>query len=108
MALLNNPFKPILKQIPAPFKNKYFVTLVLFFIWMIFFEKRDFLTIYKLQQSIHKMEQDKTYYENQIVEAKKDQLDILNNKEKYAREHYYMKKNDEDVFIIVEEPAKNY
>ena len=108
MALLNNPLKPILKKVPVPFNNKYFLTLLMFFIWMIFFEKRNFLTIYKLQQSITKLEEDQSYYEAQIIAANKDKMDIKDNKEKYAREHYFMKKSDEDVFIIVNKEKNSY
>lgn len=103
MAIRNNPFKPFLKKIPTPLRNKYFLVLVVFFGWLIFFDTHDVLTQWRLQQSLHKLEQDKIYYEEKIEEVKKDKRDIENNKEKFAREHYYMKKSNEDVFIIVEE-----
>ena len=103
MAIRNNPFKPILKQIPAPVRNAYFVIMVLFFFWMIFFDKHDFLTQWRLQSSLDKLEQDKVFYEEKIEEVRDDIKDVERNKEKFARENYYMNKNNEDVFIIVEE-----
>ncbi len=103
MAIRNNPFKPFIKKIPAPLRNFYFLTLVLFFGWLIFFDKHDVLTQGRLQQSINKLETDRLYYKDRIDQVEEDRLDIEINKEKFAREHYYMKKDDEDVFIIVEE-----
>lgn len=103
MAVRNNPFKPILKMIPAPIRNRYFVVLVLGAAWIIFFDKHDVMTQWKLNQSLNELEADKSYYEVQIEQVRKDKGDLENNKEKFAREHYYMKKENEDVFIFVEE-----
>ncbi len=102
MAVRNNPFKPIIKQIPAPLRNKYFLVLTVFIAWMIFFDKHDVLTQWKLQQTLNKMEQDKAYYKVKIQETWQDKQDLENNKEKFAREHYYLQKDNEDVFIIVD------
>ncbi|MFT4663639.1 MAG: cell division protein DivIC [Polaribacter sp.] len=103
MAVRNNPFKPILKMIPAPLRNRYFVVLVLGAAWIIFFDKHDVMTQWKLNQSLNNLEADKSYYKVQIEKVKKDKEDLNTNKEKFAREHYFMKKDKEDVFIFVEE-----
>ncbi len=103
MALRNNPFKPLVRQIPAPFRNKYFLVLAVFITWMIFFDKHDILTQWQLQQTLNKMEEDKAYYESKLQEAWQHKQDIETNKEKFARENYYLQKEHEDVFIIVEE-----
>ncbi len=103
MAVRNNPFKPILKMIPAPVRNRYFVVLVLGAAWIIFFDKHDVMTQWKLNQSLNELEADKSYYKVQIEQVKKDKEDLETNKEKFAREHYFMKKDKEDVFIFVEE-----
>ena len=103
MAVRNNPFKPLIKQIPAPLRNKYFLVLAVFITWMIFFDKHDVLTQWQLQQTLNKMQEDKAYYKEKIEETWQDKQDIENNKEKFAREHYYLQKDREDVFIIVDE-----
>jgi len=103
MANIKNPFPKLLKQIPAPFKNRYFVVLIIFMAWMIFFDRHDILTQYKLQQTLTRLEVDKEYYQEKIEQAKADRRDIIQNKEKFAREHYHMQKSDEDVFIFVDE-----
>ena len=102
MAVRNNPFKPIIKQIPAPLRNKYFLVLTIFIAWMIFFDKHDMLTQWQLQQTLNKMEEDKNYYDEKIRETWQDKQDLESNKEKFAREHYNLQKDNEDVFIIVE------
>ncbi len=76
---------------------------ILFLAWMVFFDKHDVLTQFKLQSSQERLKADKAYYEKKIEEAKADKEDIERNEEKFAREHYYMHKDDEDIFIFVEE-----
>jgi len=60
-------------------------------------------TQYQLQQSLNKLKSDKTFYEEKIKEVRQEALDIEQNKEKFAREKYFMKKKNEDVFVIVRE-----
>jgi len=103
MALRNNPFKPIINQIPAPFRNKYFLVLILFFGWLIFFDKHDILTQYQLQSTLNELERDKVFYSEKKDNIEKDTEDIEKTKEKFAREHHFMKKPGEDVFIFVTE-----
>ena len=102
MAVRNNPFKPFTKAIPAPLKNKYFLITTIFVAWMIFFDKHDVLTNWQLQQTLNKMEEDRAYYRAKIREAHQDRVDVENNKEKFAREKYYLQKSNEDVFIMVD------
>ena len=97
-----NPLQPLLDQIPKPLRNKYFLVLAFFFFWMIFVDKHDFLTQWRLQRAVDQMQYEKEQYIEKIEKAKKDRLDLEVNKEKFAREQYYMKKSNEDVFIIEE------
>ncbi len=96
-----DPIQVFLKQIPAPFKNRYFVILILVFGWMVFFDKHDLLTQWQLSGSVERLEFDKVYFENEIKDVRKDLLNLELNQEKFAREKYYMQKPNEDVFIIV-------
>ena len=95
-----NPFSSIMNTIPAPMRNRYFLVLALFFAWMIFFDRHDLLTQWKLSKSVEKLERDKAYYTDKIVETKKNKKEIESNREKFAREKYFMHKANEDVFII--------
>jgi cell division protein DivIC len=97
-----NSFKTIMRSLPSWANNRYYITLALFGIWMLFFDKHGFWTQIKLQNSMGKIKEDKKFYELKIEETKADQLDVQMHKEKYAREKYFMSKSNEDVFIIDE------
>lgn len=99
----NNLIPPSVQGFFKPFRNKFFLILVLFFGWMLFFDKHDMITQFRLQRSVNQLEADKEFYKEKIQEAHQAREDLEVNKEKYAREHYYMKKSDEDVFIIEKE-----
>jgi cell division protein DivIC len=88
--------------LPESFLNKFTITGIVFFIWMFFFDKNKWLNQWQLSQSIYRLEKEKKNLATLIVEAKKDKEDLDKNKEKYAREKYYMHKPNEDVFIFEE------
>lgn len=100
--MAKNSFQAIKDQVPAPLRNRYFLVLALFFAWMIFFDRHDIITQWRLQRTVNKLEADKEFYSEKIEEAEQERLDLDINDEKFAREQYYMKKSDEDVFIIIE------
>ena len=99
----SNPLEQLFNLIPASLRNRYFLILVLFFAWMIFFDKHDILTQWNLQKTVDKLEEEKSFYSDQIEKAEQERLELEIDKEKIAREKYYMKKPGEDVFIIVDE-----
>ncbi len=101
--IANNLIPPWLQGLFKPFGNKFLFVLVLFFGWMLFFDKHGMLTQFRLQRSVNQLEADKEFYQDKIRESHEAREDLEINKEKYAREHYYMKKSDEDVFIIEKE-----
>lgn len=86
--------------------NKYFITGIAFLIWMVFFDQESFIDQFRLSRALKNLESQKTYYEEEI-EKNKGTINVLENDtahlEKYAREKYYMKKDNEDVFVIIEE-----
>jgi cell division protein FtsB len=95
-----------LKNIPRAAKNKYLLTITIFTIWMVFFDSQDIITThFKLRKELNQLEESRNYYLRQI-EATKTELGQLKSDpatlEKYAREKYYMKKDNEDLFIISE------
>ncbi|MEL6864627.1 MAG: hypothetical protein AAFP19_09415 [Bacteroidota bacterium] len=103
MAVRNNPFRPLIKQIPAPLRNRYFLVITFFVAWMIFFDKHDVTTQWSLQSTLDELEQEKAYYREEIEGVREEAKVVIRDKEKFARENYYMKKKDEDVYIFVEE-----
>ncbi len=106
MAKPKNPFQDIVNTLPAPLKNRYFVVLVLFFAWMIFVDKHNVLVQWRLQKTLNTLEEDIAFYKEKVKEAEQMRYDLEINKEKLARERYYMKRNNEDVFIIIKDKNK--
>lgn len=82
--------------------NKYVIILVLFVVWMGFFDENSFLNHRELDEEIEKLEGANEYYKKQIDADQKviDNLNDPDSLEKYAREEYKMKKDNEDIFII--------
>lgn len=95
-----NPFKPLVNRLPQGFRNRVFIILVFFFAWMLFLDKANVFTQIKLARTVGKLQNDKVYYQNKIKEVEAQRLDMESNTEKFARERYFMKTNDEDVFVI--------
>ncbi len=95
-----NPFKPLVNKLPQGFRNRVFIILTIFFIWMLIFDKANLFTQIKLARTVSRLQNDKIYYQNQIKEVEAQRLDMENNTEKFARERYFMKTSDEDVFVI--------
>lgn len=92
------------------FRNKYFLSTAAFVVWMLFFDKNDMLSQYEYRTEVHKLQQEKDFYEIETAKVKKDLNELntnLNTAEKFAREKYFMKKDNEDVFVIIREDAKN-
>jgi cell division protein FtsB len=96
----------LLKNIPPIAKNKYWLSITVFTIWMVFFDSQDIITThFKLRSELNQLEESRNYYLKQI-EITRNELGQLKSDpatlEKYAREKYHMKKDNEDLFIISE------
>jgi len=99
----------IFNKIPPFFRNKYILTIVIFFIWLLLFDGNSLLDKFREMKDLRQLERDKEYYLNRIEEDKRklNELKTDNeNLEKFAREQYHMKKPNEDLYIIVS-PSEN-
>ncbi|UGU16703.1 septum formation initiator family protein [Sinomicrobium kalidii] len=84
------------------FSNIYVIVLTVFAVWMIFFDTNSLLTHMELEKEIDKLQKQKEYLQKEI-EKDKDVIRNLkddNNIEKFAREEYYFKKDNEEIYII--------
>ena len=82
--------------------NKYVLTISFFIVWMLFFDQRDIFYVREQKQKLKELENKKNYRQ-EIEKAKKDLTDLQHNPaalEKFAREHYMMKKDGEDIFVV--------
>ena len=86
--------------------NKYVVTLVGFFIFLIFFDNHNLISRWETSRKINSMEKEIKFYQSEIDKnkAKMNEMQTSDESlERYAREQYHLKKDREDVFIIKEE-----
>ena len=96
----------MLKKLPKAFRNFYVITLAIFFVWMLALDSNNLIARYQLGAKLGALEDEKEYYEEKIKEVEKDHDELFGDKssiEKFAREKYLMKKETEDIFVIVEE-----
>ena len=82
--------------------NLYILISVVFFIWIFFIDSNSILVNIKLNKEISELKERKDILENQIQMDKKIISNLQNpdSLEKYAREKLYMKKENEEIFII--------
>ena len=75
---------------------------LVFFIWIFFLDSNSILVNIKLNSEINELKERKEILENQIEMDKKliSNLQNRDSLEKYAREQLYMKKDNEEIFII--------
>ncbi|WP_294210761.1 septum formation initiator family protein [uncultured Chryseobacterium sp.] len=98
------PKSETLRLIQKYVLNKYTITIALFLVWMVFFDKTSFLVINELNGEIGKYEEQLQYYKTEYEKNDAFYKKLMNNKsekEKYARENYFMKKPNEEIFILV-------
>lgn len=85
-------------------RNKYLYSVLAFLIWIIFFDSNNIIYQGKLSRQLNNLEEQEKFYKSEI---KKDSTSIYNltsnldNLERFAREHYLMKRDDEDIYLIV-------
>lgn len=82
--------------------NKYLLISIAFAIWMLFFDSNSWLVHRELNEEIHKLKNNEAFYREEIEHDHQilEQLDNEEGLEKYAREKYFMKRENEDIFII--------
>ncbi|WP_121352480.1 FtsB family cell division protein [Flavisolibacter nicotianae] len=93
----------LIRRIPPFFRNKYLLTLAGFVVWILFFDKNDLFTQMERNRNLREIEKSKEYYTKKIEESKKFSEDIQSNAaaiEKFAREKYLMKRENEDLFLV--------
>lgn len=93
----------ILNTVFSVAKNKYFIAAACFLIWMLFFDPKDWALISSRKEKLLDLQKSEHSLSKQIAETRVE-LNLLKTNahtiEKYAREKYLMKKDNEDLFIV--------
>ena len=86
--------------------NRYFILTIAFAVWMFFFDQNSFFVHRELDKQIQLLEVDESYFQEHL-NTETEKLDQLNSNpaeiERIAREKHFLKKDDEDIFIIEQE-----
>ena len=93
----------MLKRLPPLFRNFYFVTGITFLVWMTFLDSNDLINRYRMSAKLRSLEHEREYYREKIEDVERDRTDLMGTTEsleRFAREKYLMKRDQEDIFIV--------
>jgi cell division protein DivIC len=102
--------KKFIDKIPSILKNKYLITGVAFLLLMLFLDRNNLVSQYKMRKELNGLRKELKFYHDQ---AQKDSIELSRlmgdslELEKLGREKYMMKRDSEDIYIIVRKPVKN-
>lgn len=84
-------------------KNKFLIVTLVFLVWIIFFAQYDLLSLYKQRSEYKELLNKIEYLEKEVKRLEQEKNDLklnIETKERYAREKYYMKKPNEEVYVF--------
>ena len=85
--------------------NKYSISIVLFLVWVVFFDSNSAVFMYKQYNELKDLKKQEAFLAQEIEEMTKQKEELFSNDdmlEQYARENYFFKKDNEDVYVIEE------
>lgn len=92
-----------IKKIYSFLKNKYLISIAVFILLMVFYDRNDIFVQMERKKELHDLLKSKQFYEKENAILQKQLADLENNPaalEKFAREKLYMKRDNEDIFIV--------
>lgn len=87
-------------------RNKFVFTTILFFAWIFAFDQYNLIDRFKNQRKLNVLRSEKQHYIKEIDENKRKLEELKGNREsleKFAREQYLMKKDNEEIFVVIKE-----
>lgn len=78
--------------------------MIAFLVWMLLFDRNDIFTQYQHISKLKTLKENREYFKKDIAKINNDIKELTtdqNDLEKFAREKYMMKKENEDVYVIV-------
>ena len=93
------------KFLPRWLTNKYLVAGTAFLVFLVFFDDRDLISNFRHQRELKQLEQSKAHYQAEIAKTQQELKQLQTDAallEKYAREKYLMKRDNEDLFLVRE------
>src|SRR5690606_19488189 len=99
----------IMERLLSIIRNKYIIASVAFIIWMLFFDRNDVATQYGYYSQLKELRTEKAFYTTEIDKVTTSLHDLNSDPQalqRVAREKYKKKKENEDVFVIIEEEGE--
>lgn len=96
--------KKRIKRLPAWLRNPYLIVGTLFAVWMLFLDENNLINQYRKHKELVNLEEKKDFYAEQTATTEQELNELTSSaetQEKFAREHYWMKRDSEDVYVIV-------
>lgn len=100
----------LLNHIPAWLKSKYLIAAMAFLAWIVFFDRNDLLTQVQRNHELADLQSSKDMFTKKIEKERKELNQLQTNPailEKYARERFYMKRDNEELFLIPSDTLKS-
>jgi cell division protein DivIC len=95
----------IIKKLPKPLRNKYLILFLLFILWVVFIDDYNLINQSKIKNTVDDLKSQKEFYISEIKSDSTELYKLQNDpaeQERFAREKFLMKKENEDIFIIRE------
>ena len=95
-----------LKTLHPALRNRYVLVSLGLVAWLALFDRNDLWTTCKNQRELGRMHEQKEWYGSEIERSREQLNELSSNKrllEKFARERYLMKRDNEDIFVLVPE-----
>ena len=100
--------KRFYNKIPPFFRNKYFLTGLVFLVWLVFFDRNNLISQFEMRKELKSLRNEAKYYKEQYLKDSAELYRLENDSvelERLGREKYMMKRDSEDIYIIVRKPA---
>ncbi len=99
----------LIRYIPSFLPNRYGIAVLVLIGWITLFDANDAWTTFKNRRELSRMRDQQEWYHTEIAQTKEQLHELSSNKrllEKFARERYLMKRENEDIFVLVEDKKK--
>ncbi len=98
--------KKLLQYVPTRLRNRYGAVVLGLVAWVALFDQNDLWTTWKNHRELGRMRDQQEWYAAEIVKTREQLNELSSNTElleKFARERYLMKRDNEDIFVLVPE-----
>ena len=100
----------LLRSVIMLLSNRYWLAIAAFAVWIIFFDESNLFVQRQRTRELNELNKKIEYYKGQVAQTRQELKDLQNDPailEKYAREKYFMKRDNEEVFVVDSIPSNN-